>query len=179
VRVIFQTPNQGKGAALRRGFREAAGEAVIVQDADAELDPGDIPRVAAPVLSGRVAVAYGSRFLGGRGGARGISFLANRILTALTNLLYGSALTDMETCSKCCRADVLRRFSIDSDRYNVEPEMTAKLRRLGYAIEEVPVAYRPRTVSQGKKIGWRDGIEAVWTLVKYRCLPESRIGRGS
>ncbi|MBI4376042.1 MAG: glycosyltransferase family 2 protein [Elusimicrobia bacterium] len=175
VRVIYQNPNQGKGAALRRGFAQARGEVVIVQDADLELNPEEIPRVAAPVLEGRCEVAYGSRFMNLAPNWGSIHYWGNRGLTWLTNLLYGASVSDMETCYKCCRREVLSRFRIESDRFDFEPEITAKLLRLGYRIEEVPVSYKPRTEAQGKKIGWRDGFKAVLTLLKYRFRPLSRI----
>lgn len=179
IRVLYQEPNQGKGAALRRGFREARGEVIIVQDADLELDPEDIPKVVAPVLDGRALVVYGSRFLGSPARPAQLSYWANRFLTGLTNLLYGGLVTDMETCYKCCHASVLKRFAIESDRFDFEPEITAKLLRLGYRIQEVPILYRPRSEKEGKKIGWRDGLRAIYTLVKYRLVPLRRIERGA
>ncbi|MDX6770480.1 MAG: glycosyltransferase family 2 protein [Elusimicrobiota bacterium] len=177
VRVFYQTPNQGKGAALRRGFAEAKGDVVIVQDADLELDPGDIVRVVAPVQAGEAEVAYGSRFAGGAARALTLSYLANRFLTGFTNLLYGASITDMETCYKCFRAPVLRRFVIESDRFDFEPEITAKVLRLGYRIREVPIAYTPRTHAQGKKIGWRDGLKALAVLLRYRFASADRLAR--
>lgn len=172
VRVFYQTPNQGKGAALRRGFREAAGEVLIVQDADLELDPRDILKVTAPVLEGLALVAYGSRFLAARPRRLSMTYWANRFLTALTNILFGARITDMETCYKCFHRGVLGRFRIDSDRFDFEPELTAKILRLGIAIHEVPISYQPRTQAQGKKIGWRDGLKAVTTLLRYRTWNE-------
>ncbi len=179
VRVIFQQPNQGKGAALRRGFREAMGDVIIVQDADLELDPREILKVTAPVLDGEADVVYGSRFLGGWARPASAAYWANRILTALTNVLYGAVVTDMETCYKCCRAEVLSRFRIESDRFDFEPEITAKLLRLGYKIREVPVHYNPRSVAGGKKIGWRDGLKAIAVLFKYRFMTLERIKSGA
>jgi len=175
VRVLFQRPNQGKGAALRRGFGEATGDVVIVQDADLELDPAEILKVTAPVVRGEADVVYGSRFLAGRARRASLSYVANQVLTGLTNLLYGAVVTDMETCYKCCRSDVLSRFRIDSDRFDFEPEITAKLLRLGYTIREVPVSYAPRDAAAGKKIGWKDGLKAILVLVKYRFVPLHRI----
>jgi glycosyltransferase involved in cell wall biosynthesis len=179
VRVFFQNPNQGKGAALRRGFAESTGEIVIVQDADLELDPQDILKVIKPVVEGRAQVAYGSRFLNAPARPTSLSWWANKFLTALTNVIYGTGVTDMETCYKCCRREVLSRFRIESDRFDFEPEITAKLLRLGYKIEETPISYKPRTAAQGKKIGWKDGLKAVAVLVKYRLVPESRLRRGA
>ncbi|MBI3551229.1 MAG: glycosyltransferase family 2 protein [Elusimicrobia bacterium] len=177
VRVFYQSVNQGKGAALRRGFDEARGDIVMVQDADLELDPEDILRIVAPVVEGRAEVVYGSRFMNAASRPASLSYWANRFLTSLTNLLYGAVVTDMETCYKCCRAPVLKRFRIESDRFDFEPEITAKLLRLGYAIHEIPVGYHPRTSSQGKKIGWRDGFKAIYTLLKYRFASVERIER--
>ncbi len=175
VRVLYQPSNQGKGAALRRGFEAAQGEVVIVQDADLELDPKNILSVVQPILEGKATVVYGSRFKSPGPRAHSLSYWANQFLTVLTNLLYGATLTDMETCYKCFHAPVLRKLTIDSNRFDVEPELTAKILRLGYAVAEVPVAYVPRSTHQGKKIGMRDGLKAIWTLVKYRLLPLSRI----
>lgn len=168
VRVFYQNPNQGKGAALRRGFSEARGEVLIVQDADLELNPEDILKVAAPVLEGRALAAYGSRFLAAGPRYASLGYWANGFLTTLTNFLYGARITDMETCYKCFRRDVLKRFQIDSDRFDFEPEITAKILRLGIEIVEIPISYEPRSRAQGKKIGWRDGLKAVSTLLRYR-----------
>ncbi|MBI5209290.1 MAG: glycosyltransferase family 2 protein [Elusimicrobia bacterium] len=171
LRILYQTPNQGKGAALAAGFAAATGFAVAVQDADLELDPADLPAVAAPVLDGRAAACYGSRFLQGRGRAAPASYWANRLLTSLTNLLHGSSLTDMETCYKCVRLDVLRSLKLAARRFDIEPEVTAKLLRHGHGIMEVPVRYQPRSKSEGKKIGWRDGLSALKAVVKHRFAP--------
>ena len=179
VRVLFQHPNQGKGAALRRGFLEATGGVIIVQDADLELDPQDILQVTAPVLAGEADVVYGSRLLAGWARPTSPAYWANRFLTALTNALYGAVVTDMETCYKCCRAEVLLRFRIESNRFDFEPEITAKLLRLGYQIREVPVQYKPRSAAKGKKIGWRDGLKAIAVLFKYRFMSLKRLQSGA
>ena len=176
VRAFFQTPNQGKGAALRRGFSESTGDIVIVQDADLELDPEDILKVVAPVFEGRASVAYGTRFAAGTPRTWSLGYAANRFLTGFTNLLYGASITDMETCYKCFRREALKRFRIESDRFDFEPEITAKVLRLGYRIAEVPISYRPRTRSQGKKIGWRDGLKALAVLLRYRLASLDAIG---
>lgn len=168
VRVLYHAQNRGKGAALRTGFRAATGDVVVVQDADLELDPRDLVKVTAPVREGRAEVTYGSRFAGKNTRAVNLAYLANRFLTTLTNVLYSASITDMETCYKCFRADVLRRFTIESDRFDFEPEITAKVLRLGYRIHEVPISYTPRSRREGKKIGWRDGLKAVRVLVRYR-----------
>jgi glycosyltransferase involved in cell wall biosynthesis len=177
LRVLTQSPNQGKGAALRRGFLEAKGEVVVVQDADLELDPEDLVRVVEPVSSGKARVSYGTRFAAGAPKRLTLGYAANRFLTGLTNLLYGSSITDMETCFKCFESGVLKRFVIESDRFDFEPEITAKVLRLGCAIFEVPIIYRPRTHAQGKKIGWRDGLKAIAVLLRYRFASMERIAR--
>ena len=177
IRVFYQPENRGKGAALRLGFREARGDVIVVQDADLELDPRDLVRVTAPVREGRAEVSYGSRFVGGAGRQLSLSYAANQVLTTLTNVLYAAAITDMETCYKCFRADVLRRFTIESDRFDFEPEITAKVLRLGYQIHEVPISYEPRSREEGKKIGWRDGLKALRVLVRYRVRKRSDLAR--
>ncbi len=161
--------NLGKGAAVRLGFSLATGDIVIVQDADLELDPEQYPELIKPIVDGQADVVYGSRFLRGKGGSA-LSNLANRFLTTLTNVLYGSRLTDMETCYKVIRRDVLDHIRLRSARFEFEPEITAVLLRLGYQIAEVPVRYRPRTAEQGKKIGAWDGLLAIMTLLRYRWL---------
>lgn len=169
VVVYSSLINLGKGAAVRFGFALATGDVVIVQDADLELDPEQYPDLIQPIMDGQADVVYGSRFMKGTGGSP-MSRLANRVLTALTNLLYGSRLTDMETCYKVIRREVLDRIRLRSARFEFEPEITAVLLRLGYRIVEVPVRYHPRTVAQGKKIGAWDGILAIGTLLRYRFL---------
>lgn len=177
LRVLTQSPNQGKGAALRRGFGEARGEVVVVQDADLELDPEDLVRVVEPVAAGQAEVSYGTRFAAGAPKHLTLSYAANRFLTTLTNVLFGSSITDMETCFKCFKAPVLKRFVIESDRFDFEPEITAKVLRLGYRIHEVPIVYRPRTHAQGKKIGWRDGLKAISVLLRYRFMSMERLAK--
>jgi len=171
ARVIYQPANQGKGAAVRTGLAHVTGELVIIQDADLELSPEDYPRLVAPFLEdpGTQAV-FGSRFLEGRRAGSPMAILANRFLTSLTNILYGASLTDMETCYKLCRADALRALDLQSDRFDIEPEITAKLLRHGYTIREVAVGYQPRTRADGKAINWKDGVRAIMTLVKWRFV---------
>jgi len=166
--VCFQPKNCGKGAALRRGFQMANSAVVIVQDADLEYDPNDYDALTAPIVSGRADVVYGSRFMNGRPPGPWLSVAANRALTATTNILYGGRLTDMETCYKIMRMPVARSLQLQSNRFDIEPEITAKLLRQGCRILERPVRFDPRSRANGKKIGWRDGFHAIAVLVKYR-----------
>ncbi len=173
VRVLVHETNRGKGAALRTGFAAARGEVVIVQDADLEYDPADYPTLLAPILRGDADVVYGSRYLvDPRDPARerdGFAhYLGNRLLTFASNLFTGLNLTDMETCYKCFRRELLQDIVIRSRRFTVEPEFTAKIARLPVRIHEVPIRYRGRKFSEGKKIGWRDAIAALWAIAKYR-----------
>ncbi len=162
--------NLGKGTAVRIGLTYAAGDVVILQDADLELDPREYERLLAPILRGETGVVFGSRFLGPnriRLGTR----LRNRALVALTNLLYGSRLTDVATAYRVFRADVIRGIRLESARFEIESEITAKLLRLGIPIVEVAVTYRPRTAAEGKKIRWTDGVAAALALVRWRLAP--------
>lgn len=166
--VVFQTTNQGKGAAVRRGFAEARGEVVIVQDADLEYDPREIPRVIQPILDGDADVVFGSRFVGTP--RRVLYFwhaVVNRALTTVSNMVTGLNLTDMETCYKAFRREALRSIHLEEDRFGFEPEITAKVARAGLRVYEVPVSYRGRTYEEGKKIGWKDGVRALYAIAKY------------
>jgi glycosyltransferase involved in cell wall biosynthesis len=169
MRIIYHECNSGKGAALRTGFQNATGDVFVVQDADLEYDPRDYVNLLVPLLEGRAPVVYGSRFLGGPRAAMSLSHtLGNQVLTLFTNLLYGTALSDMETCYKCFRRDVIDGMTLRSRAFEIEPELTAKILKRGYTIFEVPISYNGRSFHEGKKLGWRDGFSAVKTLLKYR-----------
>ncbi len=167
-RVLYHERNLGKGAALRTGFQQATGDFVIVQDADLEYDPNDYPKLLQPILDGRADVVYGSRFSGHRRNMTSLHSLGNQLLTLLTNLLYRTSITDMETCYKLFHRSTIQGIRVECNRFNFEPEITAKALRRGLRIVEVPISYSGRSFSEGKKITWRDGFSAVWTLVKYR-----------
>ncbi len=173
--VVLKRVNRGKGKAIQEGLKYATGDIILIQDADLEYDPADYPRLVAPVLAGEAAVVYGSRFLGKTVRMRPLSRLANLMLTGLTNLLYGTRLSDMETCYKVFRADLVRSIPLHARRFDFEPEVTAKILRRGVAILEVPIRYDSRTKEDGKKIGWRDGLLAVAALVRYRVSTKGEI----
>ncbi|MGD9904766.1 MAG: glycosyltransferase family 2 protein [Vicinamibacterales bacterium] len=168
VRVIHAAVNGGKGRAIRLGLAEARGTVTAIQDADLELDPAQLADLVEPVLRGEARVVYGSRFLQPTSTAPWLTVAANRTLTAVTNLLYGSRITDMETCYKVMDTAVARGLGLESNHFDIEPEITAKLLRQGHTIVERPVRFEPRSRAQGKKIGWRDGVRALQVLVKYR-----------
>jgi len=168
ARLVQHPANRGKGAAVRTGIAAATGEVIVIQDADLEYEPADFSRLLEPVKRGEQAVVYGSRFRSEESRFLGMSYLANRFLTWLTNLLYGSAISDMETCYKVLRADLAKGLPLRAERFELEPEITAQVLRRGLAIAEAPVAYRARTKAEGKKINWRDGLQAVVTLVRCR-----------
>lgn len=168
LRLIFKQQNEGKGAALRTGFEAATGDVVIVQDADLEYDPTDIPAVIKPLVLGEADVSFGSRYLDSRHNDRSLAHrLLNRGLTGLSNLLNGMRVTDMETCYKAFRRDVLKDLRLKQNRFGFEPEVTAKIARRGWRLTEVPISYEPRSYAQGKKIGVRDLFNALWCIVRY------------
>jgi glycosyltransferase involved in cell wall biosynthesis len=168
VVVLHADRNGGKGSAIRRGLERARGTVVAIQDADLELDPQQLSALVEPIVRGETDVVYGSRFLNGAPGAPWLTVAANRVLTMVTNLLYGSALTDMETCYKIMRIDVARSLALTANRFDVEPQITARLLRGGHAIRELPVRFDARSRAQGKKIGWRDGVRALQVLASER-----------
>ena len=166
--LLLQQRNQGKGAALRRGFAAVTGDIVAIQDADLEYSPEEFPMLAELIVEGRADVVYGSRFLGRHRVFLFTHYLGNRVLTFVTNVLYNTMLTDMETCYKVMRREVLAGLDLRSDGFGIEPEITAKIFKRGFRVYEVPITYDGRTYEEGKKIGWKDGIVALWVLLKYR-----------
>jgi glycosyltransferase involved in cell wall biosynthesis len=168
IKALFHQKNQGKGTSLRDGFKIATGDYIIVQDADLEYDPVDYAKLLRAVEENTVDVVYGSRFSGNYEDMSNLHYIGNKTLTIVTNLLYGVLLTDMETCYKLMPGDFIRNVEIDSKRFDFEPEITAKILKAGMRIKEVPISYKGRSFSEGKKITWRDGLAAIWTLLKYR-----------
>jgi len=171
IQVLFHATNQGKGAAVRAAIDHASGDILIIQDADLEYDPRDYPALLKPLVEGRADVVYGSRFLGGPRKAMLFWHAAgNKLLTFITNVFYDAILSDMETCYKVFRADVIKNIPLKSRRFEFEPEVTAKVLKRGHRIYEVPISYTGREYDEGKKITWRDGFSALWTLIKYRFV---------
>ena len=166
--LILAERNRGKGAALRRGFEAVTGDVVVIQDADLEYSPEELPELIQLICEGRADVVYGSRFLGRHRVFLFTHYVGNRLLTLLTNVLYNTMLTDMETCYKVMRVEVLRSMQLQSNGFGIEPEMTAKIFKRKYRVYEVPITYDGRGYDDGKKITWRDGVVALWVLLKYR-----------
>ncbi len=177
LRLLRQPQNQGKGAALRRGFDEATGDLIVVHDADLEYDPRDWGEMLRPLQEGAADVVYGSRFTGERRNMMFWHWIGNRFLSLLTNALYNTTISDMETCYKMMDAARLKQLNLTANRFDIEPEITAKLLRTGSRIYEVPIRYTGREMHEGKKISWRDGIPAVTTLLKLRFTPKRAILR--
>ncbi len=178
VRVFFQPKNCGKGAAVWRGMQEATGDIMVIQDADLEYDPAELPQLIDPILRGVADVVFGSRFLGSPRGHRVLYFwhsVGNRLLTLLSNMFSDLNLTDMETCYKALTHDVVRRLDLQSQRFGIEPEITCKVARLRARVYEIPISYNGRTYAEGKKIGFKDGVQAVWVILRYaRWRPSSQ-----
>jgi glycosyltransferase involved in cell wall biosynthesis len=167
-RLLVQDRNRGKGAAVRRGIEAATGDVIVVQDADLEYSPEEFPDLVDLIARGKADAVFGSRFIGRHRCFLFTHYLANGFLNLVTNVLYNTTMTDMETCFKAVRADVLKGLDLRSERFGIEPEITAKLFKRGARVYEVPITYEGRDYSEGKKITWRDGFPALWTLVKYR-----------
>ena len=169
-RVLLQDRNRGKGAAVRRGIAEARGDVIVMQDADLEYSPEEFPELIDLIVKGKADAVFGSRFLGRHRCFLFTHYLANLFLNLVTNVLYNTTMTDMETCHKAVRADLLKSLPLRSDRFGIEPEITAKLFKRGARVYEVPITYEGRDYAEGKKITWRDGFPALWALVKYRFV---------
>lgn len=177
LKILFHEVNRGKGAALRTGFAAATGHVVVIQDADLEYDPNEYRKLLQPILDGRADVVYGSRFAGGEC-HRVLYFwhsVGNRFLTLLSNAVTNLNLTDMETCYKMFRREVIQSITIEEDRFGFEPEITSKIAGGGYRVYEVGISYSGRTYEEGKKIGWRDGVRAIWCIVKYRSRARKQL----
>ncbi len=168
--LLLQERNQGKGAALRRGFAAVSGDIVVIQDADLEYSPEELPMLVELIADGRADVVYGSRFLGRHRVFMFTHYLGNQLLTLMTNVLYNTMLTDMETCYKVMRREVLDGMRLQSNGFGIEPEMTAKIFKRGFRVYEVPISYDGRSYEEGKKISWKDGVVAVWVLLKHRFM---------
>jgi glycosyltransferase involved in cell wall biosynthesis len=167
-KLFSQEVNQGKGAAVRQGFKETTGDIVVIQDADLEYSPEEYPDLIDLIIQGKADAVYGSRFLGRHRAFLYLHYLGNKFLTFVTNVLYNTILTDMETCFKAIRGDIVRELKLREKRFGIEPEITAKLFKRGCRVYEVPITYQGRGYEEGKKISWRDGLRALWVLFKYR-----------
>lgn len=167
-KIVYQEQNQGKGATLKEGFKHVTGDFVIIQDADMEYEPNDYVKVVESLVNGECDVCYGSRFLNTKAKGNLANILANKFLTFLSNIFTGLHLTDMETCYKCFKREIIQSIDIEEKRFGFEPEITAKLAKKKVIIKEIPISYYPRTNMEGKKIGFEDGIRAIYCILKYR-----------
>ena len=168
AKIFYNAVNRGKGATLRTGFEHVTGDITLIQDADLEYDPQDYPKLLEPILSDEADVVYGSRFMAGRQEGLLRSYIANRFLTSLSNLVNGTKLTDMETCYKVMKTEILRGISLRSDRFGFEPEITAKLAKRKCRIVDVPISYRGRDYDEGKTVSWKDGVAAIFHILRFR-----------
>ncbi len=172
LKILFQERNQGKGAALRRGFQEASGSVIIIQDADLEYHPGEYPRLLEPIQTGVADVVYGSRFLGGPNRVLYYwHYVGNKLLTTLSNMFTNLNLSDMETCYKVFRREILEAIQLKQDRFGIELEFTAKVAKTGCRVYEIPISYYGRTYAEGKKITWKDGLKALYCIIRYNVFP--------
>jgi len=169
-RIIFHNKNKGKGAALKSGFKAASGDIILIQDADLEYNPEEYPLLLEPILNKKAKVVYGSRFFKKHNPRYRLFYFGNKFLSFLFSIFYGKWISDMETCYKVFRREVLDNIKIKSDRFDFEPEITAKIIKAGYDIKEVPISYESRSIEEGKKIGWKDGFSAIYTIIKYRFI---------
>ena len=169
-KVVLHKRNAGKGRSVRTGIDNATGDIILIQDADLEYDPQDFPKLLAPIIDGRADVVYGSRFKGEGRAFLATHYYGNKFITFVANLLYNTCLTDIETCYKAFRREVFDKVKLKSDRFEIEPEITAKIYKNHFRVYEVPISYSGRDFAEGKKITWRDGIGAIWTLIKYRFM---------
>ena len=170
IKVFYHKKNMGKGSAVRTGLKHATGDIIIIQDADLEYDPNDYPKLINPILNGKTKVVFGSRFLKKHNARYKFYYLGNRFLSIITTLLYFRKISDMETCYKAFRTDVIKNIRLRAKRFDIEPEITAKIIKQGYKILEVPIWYKCRSFNEGKKISWKDGVKAIYYLVKYRFM---------
>ncbi|MBT7169853.1 glycosyltransferase family 2 protein [Candidatus Woesearchaeota archaeon] len=171
ITVLLHKKNRGKGAAIRTGLNAIGGDIVIIQDADLEYDPKDYPKLIKPILEGKTQVVYGSRFLNKKNKHQyGLNMFATRLLTFMANILYNARITDEPTCYKVFTKQAIKSVDLKCEKFEFCPEVTAKIRKNGYKIIEVPIEYNSRSIEEGKKINWKDGVQAIWTLIKYRII---------
>lgn len=170
IRVVLQKKNQGKGSAVRQGIQEAQGKWTIIQDADLEYNPEDYNVLLKPIFRNVAQVVYGSRFTGEHRNMYYWHLVGNKFLSFVTNILYNTTISDMETCYKLINTDILKKLNLKSNKFDIEPEITAKILKQGIRIYEVPISYSGREINEGKKISWRDGFGALWTIIKYKFI---------